>query len=69
MSHHVAFHQGLNCLLRQNRSSKKEIHNLEEIKTCDPSLYGMDPPDVTVPKFMEISIGPKRVKVYMYAVS
>ena len=25
MQHKVAFHQGLRCLLRQNRSSKKEV--------------------------------------------
>ena len=24
MPHHVAFHRGLHCLLRQNRSSEKE---------------------------------------------
>ena len=26
MPHKAAFHQGLHCLLRQNRSSEKEIH-------------------------------------------
>ena len=28
MQHHAAFHQGLHCLLRQNRSSEKEIKYL-----------------------------------------
>ena len=29
MQHYAAFHQGLHCLLRQNRSSKKEIQYFE----------------------------------------
>ena len=28
MLHNAAFHQGLHCLLRQNRSSEKEIKDL-----------------------------------------
>ena len=37
MSHKAAFHQGLHCLLRQNRSSEKEIRFLFEITaTCNP---------------------------------
>ena len=31
MPHHVAFHQGLHCLLRQSRSSEEEIQYLFEI--------------------------------------
>ena len=31
MPHNAAFHQGLHCLLRQNRSA-----------ACDPSIYTMD---------------------------
>ena len=35
MPHHAAFHQGLHCLLRQNRFSEKEIQFYLEI-TCIP---------------------------------
>ena len=33
MQHNVAFHQGLHCLLRQNRSPEKEIHYFFKIIT------------------------------------
>ena len=36
MSHKAAFHQGLQGLLRQNRSAEKEI---QYFGTVDPSLY------------------------------
>ena len=49
-----AFHQGLQCLLKQNQSSEKE--NLGII-TCVPSIYTVDHPDLTVLSFMENSIG------------
>ena len=49
-------HQGMNCMLRQNPSSEKEMQYFLEIITSDPSIYTMDHPD-----FMEYSIGPKRV--------
>ena len=63
MQHNAAFHQGLHCLLRQNRSSEKEIQYFLEIITCDPSIYTMDHPDlIIICYFMENSIGPKRVK-------
>ena len=39
MPQNVASHQGLHTLLRQNRSSMKEIHYFLEIITCDPSIY------------------------------
>ena len=57
---HNAFHQGLHCLLIQNRYSE----NFFLIITCDHSIYTMDHPDlhVTVSNFMENSIGLKRVK-------
>ena len=55
-------HQGMNCLLRQNRSSEKEMQYLLEIITCDPSIYTMGHPDLTVSNFLEYSIGPKRVR-------
>ena len=59
MPHNAAFHQGLDCLLRQNRSS--EICFLKII-TCDLSIYTMDHPDFIVCSFMENSIGLKSVK-------
>ena len=61
-SHNVAFHQDLHCLLRQNRSSEKEIQYFLEIITCDPSVSTMNYTDLTVSNFMENSIGTMRVK-------
>ena len=46
--HNAAFHQGLHCLLRQKRSSEKEILFLREIITCDPSIYTMNHPKFIV---------------------
>ena len=50
---HVAFHQGLHCLLKQNRSSEKEIQYFLEILTCTPSIYVMSHLDFIVCSFME----------------
>ena len=36
MPHNAAFHQGLHCLLRQKRSSEKEIQYFWGILTCAP---------------------------------
>ena len=55
-------HQGMYCLLRQNRSSEKEVQYFLKIITCDPSIYTMDHPDLTVSNFMEYSFGQKMVK-------
>ena len=42
---YAAFHQCLNCFLRQKQSSEKEIQFFYlEIITCDPLIYTMDPP-------------------------
>ena len=65
MPHIAAFHQGLDCLTRQNRSSEVEIHYCFEIITCDPLLYTMDNPDFIVCSFMENSIDLKRVDVIL----
>ena len=48
MLHDAAIHQGLHCLLNENRSSGKEIRYLFEIITCDPSIFIMDHPDLTI---------------------
>ena len=48
MSHKAAFYQGLHCLLIPNRSSGVEIYNCFEIITCNPFIYTMDHPDLTV---------------------
>ena len=42
MPHNAAFHQGLHCLLRQNRSQRKNIILVLEIITSDPLIYTMD---------------------------
>ena len=39
MLHNATFHQGLNCLIRQTRSSEKEIQFYLEIITCDPLIH------------------------------
>ena len=39
MPHDAAIRQGLHCLLRQNRSSEKEIQFCFEIITCVPYIY------------------------------
>ena len=57
MPHCVAFHQGLQSLLWPNQSFEKEIQYFIKIITCDPSIYTMDHPDLTVSNFMENSIG------------
>ena len=64
MPHNAIFYQGLHCLLRQTRSSEKEIQYVLEIITCecDPSVYRMDHHDFVVSSFMEHSICLKKVK-------
>ena len=49
----AAFHQDIHGLLRQNRET---IQFYLKIKTCDPSLYRMDRPKLTVSDQMEESI-------------
>ena len=44
MPKNAAFHQGLNCLLRQKQSSEKEMQFYFEIITFDPLMYTMDLP-------------------------
>ena len=56
MLHQVAFHKGLNSLLRKKRYSKKETQYSLEIITCNPLIYTVDHSELTVSKFMEISI-------------
>ena len=46
----AAIHLGLDCLLKQKQSSEKEIQDSLEIITCDPSIYTIDNPDITVSK-------------------
>ena len=61
MLHIAAFHLGLHCLLRQNRSSEKEIQYFLEIITFNRSIYRMD--NLIVYSFTENSVGPQRVIV------
>ena len=67
MPHNVQFLHGLHSLLSQNRSSEKEVQYNLEIITSDPSLYTVGHPDLTVSKFMENSIGFKRVSCLFIA--
>ena len=68
MAHKAVFHQGLHCLLRQNRSSEKEMQLFLEVIICNPSIYTMDNPDFTVSNFMENSNGLKMVyhNIYLF---
>ena len=59
----TAFHQGLNLLLRQNQSLEKEIqYFFLKLYPCNPSIYTMDHPDLSVCNLMENQIGLKKVK-------
>ena len=51
MPHNAAFHQGLHCLLSQNRSLEKELQYFLEIITWDPSVSTMDLTDLTVSNY------------------
>ena len=64
LPHNAAFHQGLQCLLRQNQFSEKEIKFILEMITCEPSIYTMDRPDFIVCNCMKNSIGLKRVNSF-----
>ena len=46
-------------MLRQNRSSEKEIQYFRKILN---SIYTMDRPNINICSIMETPIGPKRVK-------
>ena len=50
-------------LLRQNQSSERKMLFFENV-TCDPSIYTMDQPGLTVSNFMGNSIGTKRVNLH-----
>ena len=62
MSHSEAFYSGLHCLQRHNRSSEKEIYDVLENTTCDPSIYTTDHLDFIVYSMKENSISLKRIK-------
>ena len=62
MPQNMVFYQGLHCLPRQNQSLENKIEFFLEIITCDPSIYIMDRPELTVSNVMEQSIGLKKVK-------
>ena len=59
----AAFYQGRHCLLSQNQSSEKEIQYLFENISCDPSIYTMEHPDLTVSNLMGNSFGTKMVNL------
>ena len=51
-------------MCRQNQSLEKEIHLKKKYITFDSSIYTIDNSDISVPNFMENSIGLKRVNLY-----
>ena len=56
MPHKVAFHQGLHCLLLKINLIYRERNTIfgnDNQVTCNPSIYTMDHPDLTVSNFME----------------
>ena len=53
---------GSDLFANTNQSSEKEIKYF--LRTCDPSIYTMDRPDLTVPNFVGNSIGTQRVDIY-----
>ena len=58
----AAFHMGLHCLLQIILIFREtNAIFLGEIITCDPSIYTMEHPDLTVSNLMEKSIGLMRV--------
>ena len=54
------FHQVCTVLFRQNQT---QIQYLSATITCDPSIYIMDHPGLTVPNFMGNTIGLKWAKL------
>ena len=50
MQQNATFHLGLHCLLGQIYLQERNILFLEII-ACDPSIYTMDHPDLTVSNF------------------
>ena len=45
-------------------SSEKEVRYCSGIINCDPSIYIMDFPDLTISIFIDTSTGLQRVKIY-----
>ena len=64
MPHNAAFHQDLQCLLRQKQSSEKEIQFHLEIIACDPSNCTLDHPKFIVSNQRKNSLGYKGIKAY-----
>ena len=56
----VNHHQGILQILKTKMNKTQYCW---EVITCDPTIYTRDHPDLTVLKFVEKSIGPKRVKI------
>ena len=59
MLHNLAFHQGLNDLLWQNKSSERLMQYCLETIACNPSICTMDHPDFIVCSFIKNSLGPE----------
>ena len=65
MLHIAAFYQGIQCLLKQNQSSEKEIHFFYKIVTCDPSIYTMEHPKLIASNQKEASIRASRKSIIL----
>ena len=64
--HYAAFHQGVHCLLRYNRSTDKEIQYFCKLSHVTPQyMYAMDHPQFIGCNFMENDIGLKKVNTMM----
>ena len=61
MLRNVAFHQGLHCLLWQNKYSERLMQCCLETIACDASLYTMHCPDFILRSFITNSLGPENV--------
>ena len=66
MPHMAAFHLGLHCLLSQKTIFRERNIMFLQIITCNPSIYIIDHPDLTVSSFMGNSIALKRVKTLLF---
>ena len=61
MPQQLAFHKGLHCLLRENKSIGTEVHPSLETLICDPLICTMNHPRLTVSNKREEFISIQRV--------
>ena len=61
ITHRTAFHQRCTVFLNKIDLQWKKYNIILQIITCDPSIYTLDHPDLTVSNIMENSIYKQRV--------